>query len=912
MKDRRLKLKKTYWKDVFREIFQSKARFLSIFVIILIGVAFFAGLTASGPVMEETANQYFDDYQLVDLKVQSTLGITDEDYQVFSDYADDHGGELEKSYNVDVVLEGSELTTRMFGYHPEQQLNQYEVVAGRLPESPGEIALDAKEDYQNFYAIGDQVRILEESDENYEDYFTQTAFEVVGFVQSPEFIETNQRGNSQVGSGILEGFGVISEEDLDLPYYTAVQMRFNATEGMDVYSDEYSAYISQRSDEVEEIADERAQLRYQDIQEEGLQEIQEGEAELEQARQELQEAQAELEQFRAQLEASPTGAPGIAVQEDYQERAQDFAEEQDQAMVELDQAEAELDQARNDLQAMDEPNYFVLDHQAFPGLTEFGDNAERIQAIASVFPVFFLLLAVLISLTTMTRMVDENRKEIGTMKALGYNNRAIGMKFQTYALIATITGSLLGLAIGYWLFPNVIMNAYGSVYHINDANTRFFFWISVVSVLAAMASTGLATYFATRNLLKSNAANLLRPKSPKVGKRILLERITPIWQRMTFAQKVSARNLFRYKKRMFMTIFGVAGGMALLLTGFGLSDSISDIPDKQYGQIFNYDMQLIETEDNQQARNQLEEELAESDMVSNQMPLYQENLIAPNETNQSVNLIVPHSQEEMANFILLRDAEDEDFRHSLTGQGAIITEKLADTLNIEPGDQIVLENLEQESIELPVEGVVEHYVGHYVYLSPEAYQHFFDQEPTANARFIQYSNGVDEGQESELENQLSEHDAVLTVILQSNIVEAFQNSLDSLTTITIVLIISAGALSFVVLYNLTNINVSERIRELSTIKVLGYFDREVTAYVYRENMILTVLGILAGIVFGIIMHRFVLSTAEMDNLMFVRSIDLSSYIYSALLILLFSTIVMIVMHFKLKNVDMVEALKTKD
>lgn len=991
---------KSLWKDTLREIGRTKTRFLSIFAIILLGVAFFAGLSATGPVMINTADEYYSKQNLSDFHVFSTMGLEDEDIDLLNSLEDTM---INYTYSMDVVFDETGSSSKVMGIADQNTgINQLVIAEGRLPESSNEIALDHTIDYLNHYEIGDTVQIEEGTPDEFEESFLQTSFEVVGFVNHPHYIENGGRGNTQVGTGSLDGFSVVLEDVFDMDVYTDAYLIFENARQFDLYSEDYEEYIEERIAEVESLLADRPALRYDDLYQEIEDEINEGYEEIEEARQELADAESELEEARAeidegfqeyqtalveleqeeadarseienqrnqllsaqgelqenrnQLEAAQVEDPQMwaeiesqeaqiqqgltqlsqaeseltdSIQEaeneleaarieleeaeaEYDEGVAEFEDESQNAEEEIEEALVDLEEAEDALADLEEPEYYVQDRTDLQGYAEFEENAERINAIAQIFPVFFFLLAALISLTTMTRMVDEGRNQMGTLKALGYGNFAIATKYFVYAFIATVAGGIIGVFLGYWIFPNVIIDAYSSLYNLPSAQTEFYWNYAIISILGALLATGLSTVISVRLSLRSNSADLLRPKAPKKGKRIFLEYLPFIWNRFTFTQKVASRNLFRYKRRMLMTVFGVAGGTALLLTGYGLSDSISDIGDIQFGEINLY--QAIVSENTDASDEQIDEyneTLEGIDGFETDLSVRQENAtVTTEESSQEVNLFVPSEPDRLSDFVVLRDLDDESTTLTLPSEGAIITDKLADLLDSQVGDVITVEANDSTEFEVEITAIVEHYLQHYIYLSPEAYTSLVNDENEYNTRLLRYD--TETVNDDELGQELTSEDAVQGIAFAASIQDTFQDSMDSLDVVTIVLIISAASLAFVVLYNLTNINVSERIRELSTIKVLGFFDKEVTLYVYRENFVLTILGILTGFVLGFIMHRFVLQTAEIDIMRFSRQISMSSYFYSFLLMFFFSSLVMVVMHFKLKRIDMVEALKTQD
>ena len=939
--------RKALWKDTLREIGRSKTRFLSILAIIMIGVAFFAGISATGPDMLDTADTYYKEQNLMDLKVVSTMGLEENDKDILESIG---GAKVEARYTQDVVISETDMTTKVVGYNASShEINLPVLIEGRLPESSNEIALDSTSAYQEEFNIGEIITLeTNEESDDLEEALTNHSFEIVGFVKNPLFIEGISRGRTNQGSGTLNGFAYVMEEVFDTSFYSEAYITFpNATE-QTAYTDGYKEFIEEQIEEVESLLENRPQERLEDLREEIEVEINDGRQEIADAVQELEEAEAKLvseeenldrqwilfNQQLAELEAAAANlsmlphAQAAEIQqartELEQARAQlqsgqaaldeareTFEEEQQTALEEIEEAEIELDDAQEQLDALTEPDYFVFDRTTNPGYSEYGANADRLASIAKIFPVFFFLLAALISLTTLTRMVEEERSHIGTLKALGYSNSQISLKYFFYAFTATVVGVGLGLAIGFTLFPTVIFNAYGSLYNFDQVKLNFFWFYAILSLVVSLISTGLAALIAVRVSLQSTAASLMRRKAPKVGKKIWLERMTGIWKRLTFTQKVAARNLFRYKQRMIMTIIGISGCTALLLTGFGLSDSISGIADIQYGELNQYQAVValdpaISTDES----NELRGEVDAFDEVNQTLGVYQETISAEKEGDSyEATLFVPENMSDFSSFVTLIDpSSDEIF--PLNEEGAVVSEKLANLLSLTPGDTFIVETSEYERSEVIVASVTENYIGHMIYLPPHLYAEQSTEKWVDNSLLLSFDSS--EVDEDTLGNQLTALDSIVGVTFVSSIYEAISDTLGSLDVVTVVIIVSAGMLAFVVLYNLTNINVSERIRELSTIKVLGFYNKEVTMYIYRENMVLTIMGTVVGLFLGVFLHGFVLQTAEMDNMMFTRVIHPSSFVYASLMTFLFSTIVMLIMHLKLKKVDMVEALKAEE
>lgn len=576
---------------------------------------------------------------------------------------------------------------------------------------------------------------------------------------------------------------------------------------------------------------------------------------------------------------------------------------------EIAAAEAKLNKAESEIKNIEEPSWIVLDRNSHYSYVDYKNNADSIDKIAKVFPVFFFLVAALVCLTTMTRMVDEQRINIGTLKALGYSKNKIASKYLIYSLSASFLGSIVGLAIGFTLFPIVIFDAYGIMYNLPKVQLEFNIPIAILITLVSIAVTTLSALFACYAELKESPANLMRPKAPKEGKRILIERITFIWKRLSFIGKVTVRNIFRYKKRFFMTVFGIAGCTALLITGFGIKDSIETIIDKQFGDIFKYNLSInIDKDYSKSEKINFSKELQDKEEIKDALMLLSKNAkISTEKGDKDLNIIVPENLRTVSDFINFKNRKSKE-ELTLSDNGIILSEKAADETKVKVGDELKVK-VDGKEYSLKVSGITENYTFNYAYISPKYYKDILDVEPNYNS-FVVSINNIDN--EEDFSKELMENQIVKGVSFNTNIKENFDNIIKSLNYVVLVMIVSAGALAFVVLYNLTNVNISERIREIATIKVLGFYDNEVSAYIYRENIILTIFGILFGSVLGVLLHRFIIFTVEIDNMMFGRNIDLTSFIFSAILTILFAVLVNISMYYKLKKVKMVESLKSVD
>ena len=598
-------------------------------------------------------------------------------------------------------------------------------------------------------------------------------------------------------------------------------------------------------------------------------------------------------------------------EKDLADGKKEYEDAKKDAEDEIAENQQKLDDAKKELEDLEMPEWMVTDREALPEYTDYGDNADRLRNIGQVFPVIFFLVAALISLTTMTRMVEEQRTQIGTLKALGYKKSAIAAKYICYAFFATLLGSVLGMLIGEKIIPYIIITAYGIMYH-NVANTISIDYQPGFALIASAASvvcTVGATLFASGKELQETPASLMRPPAPKEGKRVLLERLTFIWKHLSFSWKSTIRNLFRYKKRLIMTVFGIAGSMGLMLVGFGIQDSISDIAAIQYRELQHYDGMVIEDSDaTEEEHAELFEYMKENEQIAHCNRVQMTKISAPKGSSSvSIYLFVPESLSEFAKDVTLKNRITGE-TYELTDEGAAISEKTASLLGLKVGDMIPLKKGDKE-YKVRVAVITENYMSHYLYMTPRVYEQTFGEKP-------EYENIVFTMQEDckdDLEmagSRILANPGALSISYTSSLASQVDRMLSTLDAVILVLIVSAGMLAFVVLYNLNNINITERQRELATLKVLGFYDGEVSQYVLRENVILTVLGIMFGAVFGILIHRYVITTVEVDAVMFGRNIKPLSFLYSGILTSIFSIVVNGVMHFKLKTIDMVESLKS--
>ena len=628
----------------------------------------------------------------------------------------------------------------------------------------------------------------------------------------------------------------------------------------------------------------------------GLSQISDAKSSLEDARSKLDDAKATIAENAQKL------ADGKISYEDAKKEADE----------KLADARQEIEDGQTDLDTLEMPKWYIWGRDKNISYSSFTANIDKLNAITTVFPIFFFLVAALVVSTTMTRMVEEERLQIGTMKALGYSAKTIMQKYILYALAASVSGTLVGLAVGFKAFPSIIWSAYEMMYYMPAIATPWRLSQALFSGGTLIVLSLLVTALTCRSSLSEVPATLMLPRAPKAGKRILLERITPLWRHFPFSWKVTCRNLFRYKKRFWMTVIGVAGCTSLLIAGFGISDSLNAIITKQYEDIFHYDLMTVVTEEDALTQGSVQEYLFDNPTVfSDSLAIsIQSTRQEAEDGDVDVYLMVPKDLSAFGDFVDLHERVSRKAT-PLQEDGIIITEKLAKTLGIQAGDSITLQNENEEKASFTVTGVCEHYVSNYVYMSAATYEAGFQKAPVYNAAI---SKMPDDSQtvRDQISAVLLDNDHVASLTFTADNVKQVLNMLNSIDAVVVLIIVCAAGLVFVVLYNLSNINVAERVKEIATIKVLGFYDREVDSYVNRESYALTGIGIFFGIFGGIALHKFVITTVEVDAVMFGRSIRPVSFLYAILLTLLFSIIVSLVIGRSLKKVSMVESMKAPE
>ena len=1101
-----MKMKPTS-KDFYMEIRKSPGRFLSILFIVALGVAFFSGIRASEPDMRLTGDTYFDESNLMDIKALSTYGVTQDDVDAILKI--DGVEHAEGAYSADFMQIVDKKQKVLHVISLQDEMNQVKLSDGRMPQKAGECLADQDAGYK----VGDTIKLRSGTSDEVIDTLTTDTLKVVGLCSSPMYISYG-RGSATIGTGTISAFVMVPEETFDMDVYTEVYVQVKGAKNEVAFTDGYDKKVEKVLEQIEDITDERAEIRKQELVNEaqekideareeleqgradaaseladaaakiadaeeqltsgkaqitsgkkqiasakntlskkeseleqaqnqynaGLAQLQEGEAqyeaglaqyeaakpeaeakiqsgreEIEKKKQELVEAPAQLEQLKqmvAGLEQKQTAgiiteeeeatlkelkenripqleyfiangeqliASGEAELDAAQKQLDDTAATLAQTKSELDAAKASLNgvpqqlasgksqiqsgwaeirkqekkleegateiaeneakvaeakieyangeeeaaqkiaegeqkiaDAEAKVQDIEKPTWYVYDRDTLTEYSGYGENAERLGAIGRVFPVLFFLVAALISLTSMTRMVEEQRTAIGTMKALGYSKMSIAKKYLGYALIATAGGSVLGVLIGEKILPYIIVYAYGILYqHITHILVPYQWIYAWMAAAAAIVCTMAATFFACYKELVAQPAVLMRPPAPKNGQRVFLERIKFIWKHLSFTWKSCIRNLTRYKKRFFMTVFGIGGCMGLMLVGYGIKDSCYEIAELQFRDIQMYDGSVYLKEDiSDETRQNLLDYMKDDSDISHYMQTSMKNVTLVNGKNKRDTYQVVFSEpKDVKDYFDFHDRKSKE-EYTLDDEGVIISEKTGKLLNAKAGDTIEIKDEENGNKKVKIAHICENYMGHYIFFTPSYYEKVYGENSEYNSIFFAGQKGDTQEDYNKIGEDILTQDGALSVSYMRDIEKQLDDMLKSLNLVIVVLIISAGMLAFVVLYNLNTVNITERQRELATLKVLGFYDLEVAEHVYRENVLLTFIGAAVGVVLGKFLHAFIIDTVEVDTAMFGRNINFSSYMYSLLFTILFSLIVNGIMYFKLKKIDMVESLKS--
>ena len=905
--------------------------------IIALGVGFFAGIKATSPSMYSLAETYYSENKLMDYRVISAVGFTEDDISEIEKL--DGVESVMPSYYYDASLSADEggqlihLISVPKKYKKNDELNTLVTLEGKLPEKTDEIAVEGVGFNGSSHQTGDTIKFAELAGAaKVSDSLKSLSYKVVGKVQSPLYI-SYQRGKTKIGDGKLDEYMYINSSSFKIEKYNEVYIKADFSDKYSPFSDEYDDKSDELKKEIEKVAESRTKVFKTETLKKARDELEKGKKEYAKQKSDtekkLAKAKKEIDESEAALSAQAALAEtAYAAQADYGNANQLLAQleagkaeyeknkkEADKKLAEaekkLKDGEKELKKTEKKLNSMSKSVWYVRNRDDNPGYDTFTQNADRLDAVASVFPLFFLLVAILVCVTTMTRLIEEKRTEIATFKALGYGNASIIAKFVIYSLIAGVTGSVIGTAIGVATLPFIIYNAYKIMYYIGDITLVLNVPIILMGILAAILCTTAVSIIVCAKSLRLKPAQAMRPKAPKPGKRILLERITPLWKHMSFTAKLTARNLFRYKARLCMTVIGVAGCTALIVAAFGLLNSFDPLTEVQFGEVFHYDAVVVPKDGGSEKQLDYLVKKAEKDEdVKRAMLCMQEEItIDAHGKHYSAPLTI-NVFSDTAHFDEIVHLQERESKNPLTldDSGVMINEKYAATNKLKVGDTVKIKG-KIGTAEAKIAGIYEQYINNYLYMTPKLYHELFKKQPVYNMLCVSLDEAKGDRADNFSSQMLSDNRIVAVTFMAEKITE-FKNMLNSLNMVVLVMIVCAAALAFVVLYNLTNINIAERVREIATFKVLGFYNRETSSFIYKENIILTLMGIAVGLGLGILLTGFIVRTVEIDNVMFGREIYFTSYLYAAGLTMLFSLLVNGVMSFKIKAVNMVESLKS--
>lgn len=840
------------WKDAFQAITHSLGRYIAIILLIGLGTFAFTGLKMAGPDMRATGADFFNKHNLADVTVTSNYGINSTDRMTIRNLPEVKQASF--GYFQDVKNKHNNDTLRVFSKSGD--LSSYELISGHFPKNRNEIALSYL--LKKKYRIGQKITFTKPG------ILKNKTFKIVGFVKASEFLDKNQIGQTNIGNGRLTGIAVTTPSAFASPVYQVSRVTFKNTQNLSPFSVTYRNRVYHDQDKLQTALNKNRADKHQKY----------------------------VTMYKNQ----------------YRKKA---AEQMLKRGISVDPAQIKVPKNKIKIAY---PSYTISGREESQGYASYRADSERVEVLANVFPGFLFAVAAFVSLTTMMRFVEEERTNIGTLKALGYSNGAIAIKFLLYSTSAAILGVILGASFGYTFLPDLIIKAYlasstlGTGYEIN-----FAWGPLLISLLVALISTTVISIFTLHQTLREQPSALLLPKPPKNGSRILLEHWSWLWNHMSFSAKVTARNIFRYKSRMLMTIIGVAGCTGLLVMGFGIRDSLQGIGGIQYSDIQKNDVIALRSSNvTKKEQNKLDNLLKEKDIKQSNAIQYQQltKHIASSGSTENVMLMVPKSNKNFKKSINLRERQSKK-KLQLTNNGVIISEKLANILNAKKGSTISLKNSHGKTYRFKVNGICEMYLGHYIFMNQQEYEKATGKKYATNAYLVtmrKHSSAFI----NRVSRKLVKSAAIETVISSSANRRLLGSFTGSLNEVIFILILISGMLAVVVIYNLTNINVAERIRELSTIKVLGFYDNETTMYIYRETIILSGLGIIVGFGFGWWLHYFIITSLPPDVAMFDPNMYPMNFVFSALIPAMITAALAIVVHQKIKRINMLDALSSID
>ena len=905
--------RKVYWKDLFASFAHSKGRFLSILTLMLLGSLALVGLKVTTPNMHRTANQFIQQQKMLDLAVMGDLGLDQADQEELLGVK---GARVEFGSLLDLTVKGTGEAIRLFS--APKSLSSFRVTKGRLPQKEGELALASF--WEDRYQIGDSLTLEEKAGTR--SSLKRKQFTIVGFVQSSEMWSQKNLGTAMSGSGNLDAYALVSKEVFTTKLPVIARIQFDDLRSLDSFSQVYQKRLKAHQEELEILLKDNGRARYQRLKQEADGQIQKGQKELNRAKETLQLAKSQIDQAQKQLDLQEAQfkklAPFLPAKEHLasQEKVHQAKEQLDQKKkdwtageTELAKKEEELKKAQTERDQLEIPTYHVYDRKTMPGgqgYLMYSNASSSISAVGNIFPVVLYLVAAMVTFTTMTRFVDEERTNAGVFKALGYRTKDIILKFVLYGFFAGTIGTLLGSLLGHYFLSGIISNIITQGMVIGESREYFYRDITLIALGLSFIASVLPAYWVARKELKEEANLLLLPKPPVSGSKIFLERLHFIWKRLSFTHKVTARNLFRYKQRMLMTIFGVAGSVALLFAGLGIQSSVGGVSKRQFQEILSYELIVVKkTNASSRESKELTNRLEKSD-IKDYRPIYSkvvEASLKGGRDKQTITMMVT-DRADFSPFVSLRSLKQGE-PLSLK-KGVIISSKLAQLARVTVGDRLTL-----DGHTFKVEGITENYVGHFVYMDQVSYQKIYGKRTSANSYLVQLRNPSTRKVQT-VSRDMMALAAVKVVSQNASMISLFNSVAKSLDTTMMILVVVSILLAIVILYNLTNINVAERIRELSTIKVLGFHNKEVTLYIYRETILLSIIGILIGLGGGYYLHQFLIAMIAPDAILFYPKVRLGVFLFPVGGMLLLLILLGIYVDHYLRKVDMLEALKSVD
>lgn len=898
-------MKKTYRKDLLQSVTASKGRFLSILTLMMLGSLALVGLKVTSPNMERTAEDYLRKANTLDLAVIADYGLDKEDQDELKTL---QRASVEFGYMADLTVENSEEAIRL--YSKPDGISTFQVTEGRLPEADGEIAL--ADFWKDRYQIGQTITFSKK--EEGKTVIKSQSFTITGFVQSGEILSQEDLGGASSGNGSLAGYGVIVASQFDSDVYSIARMRYDDLKNLDAFSSDYRSKRDQHQEDLQNLLADNGQKRLASIKANGQKSLEDGKEQLQTAEGNLQKGKSQLEQAESRLKTQEEQVTALPepqksqVKEQLTKAKEKLATEKEkmaQTESNLAKEKEKLEQRQKELDELAEPTYHVYNRQTMPGgqgYLMYSNASASIRSVGNIFPVVLFMVAAMVTFTTMTRFVDEERTNAGIFKALGYKNKDIVAKFVLYGFLAGTVGTVLGTLLGHYLLAGVISDVITAGMVVGKSQEYFYWSYSLLALALSWVSSVLPAYLVARRELHDEAAQLLLPKPPVKGSKILLERLSFIWSRLSFTHKVTARNIFRYKQRMLMTIFGVAGSVALLFAGLGIQSSVGGVVDRQFEQIQQYQMIVAEKSSaTEQEKADLESAL-QSEPIHAYQKIYSKSIEKDFKGKaglQTITIMVT-SRENFKPFIAL----EENSQEVEITDGAVVSQKLAQLAGVTVGDK-----LELDGKEIRVATISENYVGHFVYLNRATYEQVYGTSPQDNTYLVKLKEPTPSNTEKEAAAFMKKT-AVSGVVQNATAIHLFESVANSLNKTMAILILVSVLLAIVILYNLTNINVAERIRELSTIKVLGFHNKEVTLYIYRETMVLSFVGIVLGLVAGYYLHQFLIQMISPATILFYPRVSWEVYALPIVAVTVLLALLGLFVNHHLRKVDMLEALKS--